>query len=263
MTSEGTAKCDEIRRAFDRERRDLDIPGFTRHADASCVYHKPRTGSGGFVSYSDSPPEETESLICTVIDAFVRSRSSEFEWKVFEHDRPTDLRARLERRGFRSGAREELMVMPVELVSGLHGCQSARIEHVGDSRGLSDYFSVAATHWSGDDGMDALRNELRENPDDLALYVAYDGKHPVASAYARFSKGSRFAGLWAAVTLPTHRRRGIYSALVAARALEAARRGFDFVMVDARAESSSILKRLGFLCVTASHACVWTQGAAR
>ena len=76
-------------------------------------------------------------------------------------------------------------------------------------------------------------------------------------------KRSRFAGLWAAVTLPTHRRRGIYSALVAARALEAARRGFDFVMVDARAESSLILKHMGFLCVAASHACVWTQGAAR
>ena len=73
----------------------------------------------------------------------------------------------------------------------------------------------------------------------------------------------RFAGLWAAITLPTHRRRGIYSALVVARALEAARRGFDFVMVDALADSSLILKRMGFLCVTASHACVWTQRVAR
>jgi len=52
----------------------------------------------------------------------------------------------------------------------------------------------------------------------LALYVAYADGRPVASARAEFPRDRSFAGLWGGGTIPEYRGRGIYRALVHARA---------------------------------------------
>ncbi len=46
--------------------------------------------------------------------------------------------------------------------------------------------------------------------------------------------------------MPDHQGRGVYRALVAARAAEARRRGVRYLTVDARETSRPILERLGF-----------------
>lgn len=55
-----------------------------------------------------------------------------------------------------------------------------------------------------------------------------------------------FAGLYSGGTIPEYRSRGAYRALVAARAAVARRRGYRFLIVDARETSRPILQRLGF-----------------
>ena len=60
--------------------------------------------------------------------------------------------------------------------------------------------------------------------------------------------------LAAASTLPEHRGRGAYRALVHARWLEAVRRGTPALAVQAGANSRPILQRLGFQTVCTLHA---------
>jgi hypothetical protein len=73
--------------------------------------------------------------------------------------------------------------------------------------------------------------------------------------------GGEFAGLWGGATLREWRHRGIYHALVAARALLAAARGVPYLQVDASSDSAPILRRLGFAELTTTTPYVWTPPA--
>ncbi|MFF2455131.1 GNAT family N-acetyltransferase, partial [Isoptericola sp. NPDC058082] len=72
-----------------------------------------------------------------------------------------------------------------------------------------------------------------------------------------FRTGTEFAGLWGGSTLSAWRGRGIYRALVAARAHIAAVRGVRYLQVDASGDSAPILRRLGFHAVTTTTPYVW------
>ncbi|HZZ34676.1 MAG TPA: GNAT family N-acetyltransferase, partial [Caulobacteraceae bacterium] len=76
--------------------------------------------------------------------------------------------------------------------------------------------------------------------------VAYAGVAPVAAGRLEMIPGSAFAGLYGGGTAPEQRGRGVYRALVAARAAEARARGYRYLTVDARETSRPILERLGF-----------------
>ena len=69
---------------------------------------------------------------------------------------------------------------------------------------------------------------------------------PISSGRLELAPGKAFAGLYGGGTVPTQQGRGVYRALVAARATEARRRGHRFLTVDARETSRPILERLGF-----------------
>ena len=57
--------------------------------------------------------------------------------------------------------------------------------------------------------------------------------------------GTEFAGIWGGSTLPEFRGRGIYRALVAARARSAIARGVRFIHSDCTDMSRPILERSG------------------
>jgi len=71
-----------------------------------------------------------------------------------------------------------------------------------------------------------------------------------ATGWVRYAKGTEFASLWGGSTLPSWRRRGIYRALVAARARLAVASGYRYLQVDASDNSRPILERLGFVGLT-------------
>ena len=64
------------------------------------------------------------------------------------------------------------------------------------------------------------------------LAVADDGTVTCAALGANFHEGTDFASLWGGSTLTEYRGRGIYKALVARRADEAAERGFRYLQVE-------------------------------
>ena len=71
--------------------------------------------------------------------------------------------------------------------------------------------------------------------------------------------GTEFAGIWGGSTLPEFRGRGIYRALVAARARAALARGVRYLHSDCTDMSRPILERSGLRAVTTTTPYVWTR----
>lgn len=191
--------------------------------------------------------------------AFFRSvagAGDTIEWKVYGHDCPSDLGARLAAAGFEPEEPETLMVFDLQerWRAGTDAPDSnIVIRRVMDAAGLADAVGAAAAAFGRDAAWQAERTKrdgARLADPDYSLYVAYAGGRPVASARAEFPPGRSFAELWGGGTVVEYRRRGIYRALVRIRADEARLRGYRYLRVDARETSRPILERLGFVGLT-------------
>lgn len=192
----------------------------------------------------------TAATIDAAIDAVVAEcAGGELEWKTFDLDTPADLRARLAQRGFTPEEPEALMALDLAAVDAAlwqpAPCTVRQLTTV------ADFDQLAAVH-SAIDGEDwrrfgeQLAAEYLAAPERMSVYVALVDEEPVSTGWIRFHPGRAFADLWGGATLPAHRGRGIYRALVAARAQEARARGARFLTVDAGPMSRPILARLGF-----------------
>lgn len=215
------------------------------------------------VVYSAFEEEVADRVIDEQI-AHYAALGREFEWKVYDHDRPADLVARLAARGFAVGEPESLMTLD------LHGAElgrSDRPERVGDAIAIrrlardaevADVVAVQAAVWQEDvsDLWDPLTRGLRNEPDRLHVYVAYAGTLPVSAAWIRYHPHRAFAELWGGSTLAEYRKLGIYRAMVACRARDARKHGVRFLSVDASAMSRPILERLGFVYLATTVPCV-------
>jgi len=176
-----------------------------------------------------------------------------FEWKLYRHDDPTGaLAAGLLACGFVAGESETLMALDLA-TAHLPPASGADIRRLETPAQLADIVAVQDAVWGGDHRSlaEGLAAEWRALPDRLALYAAYVEGRPASTGWIRFHPGRDFADLWGGSTLPGHRGRGLYRALVAARADEARRRGVRYLTVDASDDSRPILARLGFQAVDA------------
>jgi len=63
--------------------------------------------------------------------------------------------------------------------------------------------------------------------------------------------------LFGGATLPTYRKRGLYTAVLAVRVQEAIRRGYRFLATGASPMSHPILAQNGFRLLTYAHAYEW------
>ncbi len=127
----------------------------------------------------------------------------------------------------------------------------------------ADWAAIRALHervWD-EDASGLIREvsaEQAADPAAMSVHLALADDGTVAcAAWTRFHAGTDFASLWGGSTLPAYRRRGIYRALVARRAGEAAERGFRYLQVDASSESRPILERLGLHRLTSTTPFMW------
>ena len=135
-----------------------------------------------------------------------------------------------------------------------------RDEPAGEAADWEGIRSLHETVWN-EDATGLVREVSAERAADpsamsVHLAVAADGA-VVCAAWSRFHAGTDFASLWGGSTLPAYRRRGIYKALVARRAAEAAERGFRYLQVDASDDSRPILERLGLHRLTSTTPYMW------
>ena len=217
----------------------------------------------GFIS---APPDtglrgaELDRLIARQRDYFT-GRGEAVEWKTYAHDQPPDLVARLRAAGFVAEdletvlvGRTEQMATPPVLPGGV---VLRQVTADADMRRIADMESAVWGEDRNHNG-DHLIREVAAAPEDFLVLVAEAGTQVVAAGWISFRPGSDFAGLWGGATLREWRRKGIYHALVAARAQLAAARGVPYLQVDASSDSAPILRRLGFQALTTTTPYVWT-----
>ncbi|MFF5499297.1 GNAT family N-acetyltransferase [Streptomyces aquilus] len=184
-----------------------------------------------------------------------------FEWKLYGHDLPVDLGQRLRSAGFTPQPEETLMIGEVnDLTLDAEPPEGIRVLPVTDQAGVD---LVADVHEAAF-GTDSTRlrhqllAQLTADPDNVVAVVALDGDTPVSAARMEMVPGTRFAGLWGGGTVEAWRGRGIYRALVALRAREAAERGYRYLQVDAMSTSRPILERIGFAPLTTTTPYLYT-----
>ncbi len=202
---------------------------------------------------------ELDRLIAEQRDYFA-GRGETVEWKVRAHDEPADLPDRLRAAGFVAEDEETVLVGSAsEMVAAPplpEGVTVRRVSSAHDLRRLAAMLSVVwGQDWSA--LADDLGSRIEMAPDEIAVFVAEARGEIVSAAWLVYFGAADVAGLWGGSTLPEWRGRGIYQALVGARAALAVDRGVRHLQVDASTFSAPILRRLGFHEVTRTTPYVW------
>jgi GNAT superfamily N-acetyltransferase len=172
-----------------------------------------------------------------------------FEWNHYAHDQPIDLAERLRAHGFVAEEPEALMVLDLaQAPAALLDLPADNVRRLTDTEELATTLTQFAYLWGNNEhwlaGM--LIDTIRRQPGHLSIYVAYVADEPASVAWIRYSSGKPFAGLYGGSTREHYRRRGLYSALVAARAREAQTRGVRYLTIGALPTSRPIVEKLSF-----------------
>jgi hypothetical protein len=224
--------------------------------------------SGGQRGYISGPRDigvtgaELDRLIARQRDYFA-GRGEAVGWQTRAHDEPADLTARLRAAGFVPqeevtvliGLTAELATTPV-LPGGVMLRWVTADDDMRRIAGLQSAVWGQDWNWLGEH----LIRRIAAAPQDIAIVAAEADGEVVSAAWVTFFQPGTdsFARLLGGSTLPQWRGRGIYRALVAARALRAAARSVRYLQVDASEDSAPILRRLGFRAVTTTTVYVWT-----
>lgn len=245
---------EDIRQRLDDERRYL-----ARDGEIISVFaHLTRIVNGPerMVAWSSLDEATADEVIAAEV-AHHREQKTSFEWKLYGHDRPADLLARLQRQELVAGATEAVMVY--DLSEGPPPCaigdcvvkQITRPDQIEHFRRVAE--EALRKDYSFTCGQ--LADALARGSTQHLGYVAYVGAEPVAIGRLYTHPLSAFGGLYGGTTRETCRRRGFYRALVASRAADAIELGARYLMVDALPTSQPILERLGFQRLTDTIPC--------
>jgi hypothetical protein len=227
---------------FDGERRALGVPS----QDGRVV--REMDGSECRIVYTDCPPAELDALIRAEQEK-AEQAGYDLEWKTYGHD-VAELPDRLLAAGFEADDEERVLVLPLtEERIAAFGESAHDVRRVHDAAGLADYAEISRE--IGRTNVDEETARLATAPrDELSIYIAYVAGVPAACGRLYLRPGSPFAELAGGRTKTTHRRLGLFTALVAARLREAHDRGRTHVLVDALPTSEPILTKRGFQVVT-------------
>ena len=240
----------EIFETYTQETRRQALPGIVVESLPHVLRHTPERGDeDAMVTFANLTPGREDAMIDEEIAGFARL-GRRFEWKLYDFDRPSDLRSRLERYGFVSDPVEVFMVFPLErnlpFTDRFTGVEVRRIR---DDRGVRDLVAILerlydrSFNWWGE----RLRATLTQAPASISLYGAYADGKAVGGGRTDYPADSQFAGIYGGSVLPEYRGRGIYSALLQKRVLEARERGYRYLTVDAAPMSRPILEKKGFI----------------
>ena len=201
-----------------------------------------------------------DRLIARQRDYFA-ARGQGVEWKTRAHDLPADLPERLVAAGFVAqppstvliGSAAEVAAEPV-LPAGV---VLRRISEEGDLRRFADLltgvFGVDLSWVAAD-----LGARISADPDQTTVLAAEAGDRFVSTAFSDYAPGTEFVALLGGTTVLEWRGRGLYHAMLAARAQEGVARGYRLLHVDASPDSAPILRRAGFHAIAVSTHYEWS-----
>jgi GNAT superfamily N-acetyltransferase len=201
-------------------------------------------GAYNLIGWWDFPADAAAAIVAREAAHFA---GREVEWKLFSHDGPPNLGATLAAAGFAPEEPETFLVLDLEThAPPFDPPAGVEVRQVTDAAGAAELVAVSDAAFGRSEPWRLKALVARLEDPTQALFVAYDGGAPVSSGRLEFAPGKAFAGLYGGGTVPNHQGRGVYRALVAARAAAARRRGHRYLTVDARDTSRPILERLGF-----------------
>ncbi len=225
--------------------------------------HSP-DGSECLIVYSHCTTEEIDEAIRNEI-SLAQAHNYTLEWKVYGHDTPS-LKDRLISTGFVPEPVESLLVLPVnEETLAAFDAAAYDIECIHDPEHLNDVAAISREigRTNVEEEKSRLALILQYTPDQMSVHVAYDDGEAVACGRIYFKENSEFAELAGGRTKTTHRNRGFYTALVAARLGEALGRSRNYILADALPTSGPILRKRGFQFVTHTQPFVYRPRSVR
>lgn len=257
---------EEILQLYDEdERYKATMPGMRREVDGRVVrqINVAEAQARNFILYSDLDQDSADVAIARQ-RAYFEALGRPVEWKLYSHDQPVDLAARLAAGGFEPGDEDAILVLELaQAPEALLRPLTADVRRLTDAADLQDVRDLLSAVWQKDFSYLVKRMTRLMAADAYAsIYLAYAEGQPAAAAWAFFPQDSRFASMWAGSTLPAYRGRGLYKALVAARAQEALARGYQFLTIDAGPMSRPIVERYGFKVLAAAQEFVFQPSAA-
>jgi GNAT superfamily N-acetyltransferase len=244
---------------FDQQQRiAIELPGVRKEVFPNLVrFIRPAPGMN-FVGYSRLDEATLDATIAEQI-AYFAPMNQPFEWVVYDHDQPPILKERLVAHGFAPDEPAALMALD------LHAPPHALLEPtMVDLRRLThrdqleDVIAIEQQVWGGNFGwMRRRMGDHMEIPGYLSIFVAYVERQPACVGWTYFHPRSQFAGLWGGSTLPKYRKRGLYTAVLAARVQEAIGRGYRFLTIEASPMSRPIVASHGFQLLTMTSSYGW------
>jgi hypothetical protein len=242
------------------QRKDVEYPDTRREVTPNVVRHISTSGPGeGTIIYSQLDEANVEDTIREQVSYF-ESIGQDFEWKVYDYDRPSDLKERLGKYGFIVQEAEALVVLDLEDAPEILW-QPVRhnVQRIIDPEKLAVVETIEQKVWDEDSSwvIHYLGGALSNYPEQMSVYVAYIDEQPASTGWIYFPEQSQFASLWGGSTISGFRKQGLYSALLAVRAQEAKARRVRYLTVDASTMSRPILEKFGFEMIAFSNACKW------
>lgn len=252
-------------RVYDVElRTDAETPGAVdvrRHGPLRLVTF---AGGRGFVTYADlvgaGPLDELvgEALEVLTADGTI----TRIEWKTRGHDHAPGLHEALLVHGFVPDETEAVMMGETAALAHAGepppGVTLRRVHAEADVRAACEHAGVVFDDPPDSGYADAILARLARD-DGTEMWVAEADGQIVSSGRLEPVAGSQVAGIWGGGTSVEWRGRGVYRALVAARARSALRTGRTILHSDSTPMSEPILARAGLMKVSTTTPYEWRR----
>jgi hypothetical protein len=148
------------------------------------------TGTRSFLAYAWLDAEHADEVIRQEM-AYFTALGHHFEWKLYDHDRPHDLKDRLAAAGFEI---EEPEALQAEAPHP-NASPSQAVRRIIHPAQIHEILSVQRDVWGED--FTRLAEELADTltgyPDQISIFAAYADDLPVCSAWIRYTPHSQFA----------------------------------------------------------------------
>ncbi len=252
-----------LREAYDREQRiEIEYPGHHKEILPHVVRFVRMVETGrGFIPYTWLNGANPADVVREQVDYF-RELNMTFEWMVCEHDSTPGLKEALLECGFEPdlapGDPGAVLILDLAAVPATLATPAREVQRITQPERLADVMRVMEQVWGGRFAW--IQPRLGAHlaiPGYLSVYVSYEQDEPVCAGWTYYPAGSPFASLFGGSTVSAYRRRGYYTALLAARVQEAVRRGRRYMLIYAGLESRPVVEKNGFRLLTYSCSYEW------
>jgi GNAT superfamily N-acetyltransferase len=241
---------------YDRTMREHAHPaGLAREASEFTARYTTESGSLRYILWHRFDEALAPSVVSDELHA-VRGRAASIMWKVYAHDEPSvALVPRLLTSGFEreNEHTNSLMMIAVDdVLARLPAEPPSHLEvrQLVTAQSLDAYQLIWDAVWPESPNeryVNDYRTLAARCDPGVQFFAGFDGTEPVTSGYMFHPTGDPIVLLCGGATKQEWRGRGVYKAMIAARAKAAKVRGARYLSVEASPESKPILSRLGFI----------------